>query len=238
MVILSKTFRPGTGALKGYIVHAQAAGISLARLGTSRYNSCIMTKALILASSSRYRRELLDRLGIAYTCESPDIDESSLPGETPQDTAMRLSEMKARAIWDKHPGAVVIGSDTIVTPDGVKALGKPRDRGDAVRTLTELSGKWHSVCTGIAVIGRAADNTSKKIAETVETKVKFLDLTKEECERYADTGEPLDKAGSYGIQGRGGALVEKIDGDYYSVVGLPVSRLRVILRDKFGINLL
>ena len=144
----------------------------------------------------------------------------------------------ARQFCAAHPDAVVIGSDTIVTPDGVKALGKPRDRGDAVRTLTELSGKWHSVCTGIAVIGRAADNTSKKIAETVETKVKFLDLTKEECERYADTGEPLDKAGSYGIQGRGGALVEKIDGDYYSVVGLPVSRLRVILRDEFGINLL
>lgn len=79
-----------------------------------------MTKALILASSSRYRRELLDRLGIAYTCESPDIDESSLPGETPQDTAMRLSEMKARAIWDKHPGAVVIGSDQVADLNGVK----------------------------------------------------------------------------------------------------------------------
>ena len=93
-----------------------------------------MTKALILASSSRYRRELLDRLGIAYTCESPDIDESSLPGETPQDTAMRLSEMKARAIWDKHPGAVVIGSDQVADLNGVK-LGKPHTHENAVRQL-------------------------------------------------------------------------------------------------------
>ena len=95
-----------------------------------------MTKALILASSSRYRRELLDRLGIAYTCESPDIDESSLPGETPQDTAMRLSEMKARAIWDKHPGAVVIGSDQVADLNGVK-LGKPHTHENAMRTLSD-----------------------------------------------------------------------------------------------------
>ena len=178
-------------------------------------------------------------LGAQFEVITSDCDEN-ITGLAPRDLVRELALRKAEAVYERlnAPDAVVIGSDTIVTPDGVKALGKPRDRGDAVRTLTELSGKWHSVCTGIAVIGRAADNTSKKIAETVETKVKFLDLTKEECERYADTGEPLDKAGSYGIQGRGGALVEKIDGDYYSVVGLPVSRLRVILRDEFGINLL
>ena len=194
---------------------------------------------LILASKSPRRRELLEMLGAQFEVITSDCDEN-ITGPAPRDLVRELALRKAEAVYERlnDPDAVVIGSDTIVTPDGVKALGKPRDRGDAVRTLTELSGKWHSVCTGIAVIGRAADNTSKKIAETVETKVKFLDLTKEECERYADTGEPLDKAGSYGIQGRGGALVEKIDGDYYSVVGLPVSRLRVILRDEFGINLL
>lgn len=155
MVILSKTFRPGTGALKGYIV--PAAGISLARLGTSRYNSCIMTKALILASSPRYRRELLDRLGIAYTCESPDIDESSLPGETPQDTAMRLSEMKARAIWDKHPGAVVIGSDQVADLNGVK-LGKPHTHENAVRQLKSMQDHDVVFTTALCVIdaeGRA-----------------------------------------------------------------------------------
>lgn len=198
-----------------------------------------MKRRMVLASKSPRRRELLEMLGAQFEVITSDCDEN-ITGLTPRDLVRELALRKAEAVYERlnDPDAVVIGSDTIVTPDGVKALGKPRDRGDAVRTLTELSGKWHSVCTGIAVIGRAADNTSKKIAETVETKVKFLDLTKEECERYADTGEPLDKAGSYGIQGRGGALVEKIDGDYYSVVGLPVSRLRVILRDEFGINLL
>ena len=198
-----------------------------------------MKRRMVLASKSPRRRELLEMLGAQFEVITSDCDEN-ITGLAPRDLVRELALRKAEAVYKRlnDPDAVVIGSDTIVTPDGVKALGKPRDRGDAVRTLTELSGKWHSVCTGIAVIGRAADNTSKKIAETVETKVKFLDLTKEECERYADTGEPLDKAGSYGIQGRGGALVEKIDGDYYSVVGLPVSRLRVILRDEFGINLL
>ena len=198
-----------------------------------------MKKRMVLASKSPRRRELLEMLGAQFEVITSDCDEN-ITGLAPRDLVHELALRKAEAVYERlnDPDAVVIGSDTIVTPDGVKALGKPRNRGDAVRTLTELSGKWHSVCTGIAVIGRAADITSKKIAETVETKVKFLDLTKEECERYADTGEPLDKAGSYGIQGRGGALVEKIDGDYYSVVGLPVSRLRVILRDEFGINLL
>ena len=198
-----------------------------------------MKRRMVLASKSPRRRELLEMLGAQFEVITSNCDEN-ITGLAPRDLVRELALRKAEAVYKRlnDPDAVVIGSDTIVTPDGVKALGKPRDRGDAVRTLTELSGKWHSVCTGIAVIGRAADNTSKKIAETVETKVKFLDLTKEECERYADTGEPLDKAGSYGIQGRGGALVEKIDGDYYSVVGLPVSRLRVILRDEFGINLL
>ena len=198
-----------------------------------------MKRRMVLASKSPRRRELLEMLGAQFEVITSDCDEN-ITGLAPRYLVRELALRKAEAVYERlnDPDAVVIGSDTIVTPDGVKALGKPRDRGDAVRTLTEISGKWHSVCTGIAVIGRAADNTSKKIAETVETKVKFLDLTKEECERYADTGEPLDKAGSYGIQGRGGALVEKIDGDYYSVVGLPVSRLRVILRDEFGINLL
>ena len=116
-----------------------------------------MTKALILASSSRYRRELLDRLGIAYTCESPDIDESSLPGETPQDTAMRLSEMKARAIWDKHPGAVVIGSDQVADLNGVK-LGKPHTHENAVRQLKSMQGHDVVFTTALCVIdaeGRA-----------------------------------------------------------------------------------
>ena len=198
-----------------------------------------MKRRIVLASKSPRRRELLETLGARFEVITSDCDEN-ITGLAPRDLVRELALRKAEAVYERlsDPDAVVIGSDTIVTPDGVKSLGKPRDRDDAVRTLTELSGRWHSVCTGVAVIGLASDDAVKRIADTVETKVKFLDLTKEECEHYADTGEPLDKAGSYGIQGRGGALVEKIDGDYYSVVGLPVSRLRVILRDEFGINLL
>ena len=196
-----------------------------------------MKRRMVLASKSPRRRELLEMLGAQFEVITSDCDEN-ITGLAPRDLVRELALRKAEAVYERlnDPDAVVIGSDTIVTPDGVKALGKPRDRGDAVRTLTELSGKWHSVCTGIAVIGRAADNTSKKIAETVETKVKFLDLTKEECERYADTGEPLDKAGAYGIQGMGGMFVDRIDGSYSNVVGLPMSMLRTILAQVGGVD--
>ena len=196
-----------------------------------------MKRRMVLASKSPRRRELLEMLGAQFEVITSDCDEN-ITGLAPRDLVRELALRKAEAVYERlnDPDAVVIGSDTIVTPDGVKALGKPRDRGDAVRTLTELSGKWHSVCTGIAVIGRAADNTSKKIAETVETKVKFLDLTKEECERYADTGEPLDKAGAYGIQGMGGMFVDRIDGSYSNVVGLPMSMLRIMLAQVGGVD--
>lgn len=200
-----------------------------------------MKRHIVLASKSPRRRELLEMLGAEFDIITSDCDEN-ISGLTPHDLVRELALRKAKAVHERlnDPDAVVIGSDTIVTPDDIKVLGKPRDRDDAVRTLMELSGRWHTVYTGIAVIGSPSDGSSvkKEVAETVGTRVKFLELTKEECERYADTGEPLDKAGSYGIQGRGGALVEKIDGDYYSVVGLPVSRLRIILRDRFGIDLL
>ena len=136
-----------------------------------------MTKALILASSSRYRRELLDRLGIAYTCESPDIDESSLPGETPQDTAMRLSEMKARAIWDKHPGAVVIGSDQVADLNGVK-LGKPHTHENAVRQLKSMQGHDVVFTTALCVID--AEGRAERVKS--QTTIRMRTLSDEEEE--------------------------------------------------------
>ena len=233
MVILSKTFRPGTGALKGYIVHAQAAGISLARLGTSRYNSCIMTKALILASSSRYRRELLDRLGIAYTCESPDIDESSLPGETPQDTAMRLSEMKARAIWDKHPGAVVIGSDQVADLNGVK-LGKPHTHENAVRQLKSMQGHDVVFTTALCVID--AEGRAERVKS--QTTIRMRTLSDEAIEAYVEREKPFDCAGAAKIERLGIALMESVKSDDpTSLIGLPLMALTTLLT-RAGVEVL
>ena len=119
-----------------------------------------MTKELILASSSRYRRELLDRLGLPYSAMSPDIDESALAGETPQDTAMRLAELKARAIWDANPGAVVIGSDQVADLNGVK-LGKPHTRENAIRQLRSMQGREVVFTTALCVID--ADGRAEKL---------------------------------------------------------------------------
>lgn len=200
-----------------------------------------MKRHLILASASPRRRELLKMLGADFSVVVSECDENAA-GLEPSALVRELALRKAKAVAEhlNDQSAVIIGSDTIVTPDGKTVLGKPADREDAVKTLLSLSGRWHSVLTGIAVIGAKSDDTDEIVSESdvVETKVKFLPLSRDECERYVNTGEPLDKAGSYGIQGIGGALVERIDGDYYSVVGLPISRLRVLLSSRFGIDLL
>ena len=126
---------------------------------------------------------------------------------------------------------IIIGSDTVVALDG-EILGKPRDRDDAIKTLLRLSGRAHRVCTGLPVI-----DGEREIVTSGSADVYFTNLTKADCISYADTGEPLDKAGSYGIQGIGGALVERIDGDYYSIVGLPLAQLKKILETEFDVKL-
>ena len=186
---------------------------------------------LILASGSPRRRELLDLMGLTYTVETPDVDESF--SGRPSETVMEISRRKAAAVAARHSDSIIIAADTLVFADG--ALGKPHTPERAKEMLRSLAGNWHHVYTGITVI----NTRSGRILRNVDkTRVHLVPMTEQEIDAYVATGEPLDKAGSYGIQGRGGALVEKIDGDYYSVVGLPVSRLRVILRDEFGINLL
>ena len=186
---------------------------------------------LILASGSPRRRELLDLMGLTYTVETPDVDESF--SGRPSETVMEISRRKAAAVAARHSDSIIIAADTLVFADG--ALGKPHTPERAKEMLRSLAGNWHHVYTGITVI----NTRSCRILRNVDkTRVHLVPMTEQEIDAYVATGEPLDKAGSYGIQGRGGALVEKIDGDYYSVVGLPVSRLRVILRDEFGINLL
>lgn len=192
-----------------------------------------MTKALILASSSRYRRELLDRLGIAYTCESPDIDESSLPGETPQNTAMRLSEMKARAIWDKHPGAVVIGSDQVADLNGVK-LGKPHTHENAVRQLKSMQGHDVVFTTALCVID--AEGRAERVKS--QTTIRMRTLSDEAIEAYVEREKPFDCAGAAKIERLGIALMESVKSDDpTSLIGLPLMALTTLLT-RAGVEVL
>lgn len=176
---------------------------------------------LILASKSPRRRELLSLITTDFEIKSADVDETLPKGISPQDAVEYLSRIKAEPF--NNGTDTIIGADTVVAVDG-KILGKPCDRQQAVEMLKSLSGKYHSVFTGVTVI--KPENT---VMFSVETKVKFFELSENEINNYTATGECDDKAGAYGIQGKGSLLVEKIDGDYFNVVGLPISKLNKYL---------
>lgn len=178
---------------------------------------------LILASNSPRRRELLALITEDFTVKTADADETLPDGILPKEAVEYLSRIKALPF--KNGADTVIGADTVVAVDG-KILGKPKDSKDAFCMLRSLSGKVHSVFTGVTVI-----KGDEEITFSVETKVKFFELADSEIYAYLATSEPFDKAGAYGIQGKGALLVEKIDGDYFNVVGLPVSRLNRVLND-------
>jgi septum formation protein len=171
---------------------------------------------LVLASSSPRRRQLLEMLGLRFMVASADVQELRLPGEAPAAYARRLARDKARAV----PGAWVLGADTIVVL-GEAVLEKPRDAEDAVEMLRRLQGRRHDVITAICLL---ADGVEHEAADT--TAVYFRAVTDDFLRAYVATREPMDKAGAYGIQGYGAALVERIDGDFFSVMGLP---LRLVL---------
>ncbi|HEX2779906.1 MAG TPA: Maf family protein, partial [Gemmatimonadaceae bacterium] len=188
-----------------------------------------ITPRVILASSSPRRRELLSLIGIAYEARPADIDESYLPGERPLGHCERLAREKALVIASTDPEAVVIGSDTIVVVDD-QVLGKPKDVEDAKRMLRMLSGRAHTVLTGVAVARRGI------IASGVESvNVLFRELDDAEIDAYVATREPMDKAGSYGIQGFGATIVARIEGDYFAVMGLALVRM-VGLLGEVGIR--
>ncbi len=178
---------------------------------------------IILASKSPRRKELLSLITDDFTVDSAEVDETLPSGIEPDKAVEYLSKIKARPF--RKSGKIVIGADTVVAIDG-KILGKPKDKDDAFSMLKNLSGRQHSVFTGVTVI-----KNDKEITFSVQTKVKFYDLADDEIEAYISSGEPFDKAGAYGIQGSGSLLVEKIDGDYFNVVGLPISRLARVLRE-------
>jgi septum formation protein len=180
---------------------------------------------VILASSSPRRRQLLDLVGIAHEVKPSDIDETLIVGELPEQYAERLAREKVAAIAEASPDALVIGADTIVVIDDM-VLGKPQDVGEAESMLRRLSGRSHTVMTAVAATfdGRLASGV-----EIVD--VTFLPLADEEISRYVATGEPMDKAGAYGIQGYGATIVRRIDGDYFAVMGLSLVRLVALFRE-------
>jgi len=190
---------------------------------------------IVLASASPRRKELLSNLNLDFEIMKSNIEEFVNDKDTPESVAMSLSFQKAIDIANKtSENNIVIGADTIVVLDE-KILGKPTNEQDAFNTLTQLSGKYHEVITGICVL-RLSDN--KKIVDYEVTKVKMREFSESEIKRYIKTTEPMDKAGSYGIQGYGSLLVEKINGDYFNVVGLPVSKLGQILYRHFDVNII
>lgn len=180
---------------------------------------------VVLASASPRRRQLLDLIGIEHEVRPANIDESMRPRENPRRHAERLAREKATAIAKRDPDLITIAADTIVVVNR-KILGKPKDAADAARMLALLSGREHVVTTAVAV------SRGRKLRSAVEeVRVRFRRLRDDEIDAYIATGEPMDKAGAYGIQGFGATIVERIEGDYFAVMGLPIVRLIGLLRD-------
>lgn len=194
--------------------------------GIGRRASGLSAPPLVLASASPRRRELIERLGLVFDVMPADLDESAQPGEAPEAMARRLAESKALAVAHLRSDALVVGSDTIVVVDGA-VLGKPTSEQDAVAMLMRLQGREHRVETGIAVVAPppAGSRTARVASSTVGVDVRVRAFDRDLARAYVRTGEPLDKAGAYGIQAFGSALVERIDGDYFAVMGLPVTRM-------------
>lgn len=180
---------------------------------------------LILASQSPRRQELLRNAGYSFEVRVSGVDEVRTDGESPQDYVLRLSQDKARAV-PAEPGDFVLAADTIVAIDGT-VLEKPQSAGDAARMLTLLSGRGHSVFTGVCV--RHGETVRTDVSET---RVFFLPMTAGEIRAYVASGEPMDKAGAYGIQGLASRFVDRIEGCYFNVVGLPVSLATRLLRES------
>jgi MAF protein len=179
----------------------------------------------VLASASPRRRELLNLIGIPHDVRPANVDETMRPREAPRRHAERLAREKASAIAVRDPNLITIGADTVVVINR-KVLGKPADAEDAARMLGMLSGREHTVITAVAV------SRGRELRSAIEeVRVKVRRLSDEEIEAYIATGEPMDKAGAYGIQGFGATIVERIEGDYFSVMGLPLVRLVGLMRD-------
>lgn len=188
---------------------------------------------LILASASPRRRELLTQIGVKFVIECSDVEEITDASQPPELQVQSLALQKAQAVANRFTEGFVLGADTVVVDNG-SLLGKPRNEEEAKQMLRNLSGKWHQVMTAVALVDASK---SKEYWTSVEiTNVKFRDLTEDDIAAYIATGESMDKAGAYGIQGYGALLVERIEGCYNNVVGLPLQQVATGLRN-WGINL-
>jgi septum formation protein len=181
---------------------------------------------IILASASPRRKELLKNAGIEFETVVSDADETVTGFLNTEEIAVTIAKRKAQAVAVKYPDRIVLAADTVVTLDG-EVLGKPKDEREAASMLRLLSGKTHSVFTGVCI---AEKGKIKSFTES--TRVKFYELTEDEIDAYVRTGEPMDKAGAYGIQGRGCLFVRSIEGDYFNVVGLPVAKVARVLNER------
>jgi septum formation protein len=197
---------------------------------------------LVLASASPRRQELLRNAGIPFVVQSTNIPEVPQPGEAPRAFAERMAREKTLAVFRRRPNDFVLGADTIVIVDG-EILGKPRDSADAVRMLSMLSGRTHQVVTGVCLVGprlRTEDQQPEAGFEDIrsETTLVTMDpLGDDDIHSYVAAGEPTDKAGAYAIQGRASRWVSRIEGDYFNVVGLPVSLVYKMLQEHGAIEI-
>ena len=185
---------------------------------------------IILASSSPRRKEILSKLKIEFEVIPSDVEERVV-SQNPIITARHLSRLKAKSIWLKNKGALVIGADTVVYFQG-RILGKPKNEEEAFRMLKSLSGNWHTVVSGVSFF-----SYGKKLTVHDVARVKFRELSDEEIWDYIKSGEPMDKAGAYGIQEFGATIVERIRGNFYTVMGLPIVKVYRVLKEVFRIPL-
>jgi septum formation protein len=183
---------------------------------------------IVLASGSPRRAEIMNSVGWEFTKSVPDVDESEIQGETPESYVLRLARTKAQKVAEGFEGGIVLGADTTVVING-RILGKPLDLADAKRMLEMLSGSWHEVLTGVAVVKNGETSTGLQ-----RTRVKFAEMTSAETDFLAEEGDPLDKAGAYAVQAQAALFIEGIEGDYWNVVGLPVSLVYRLIREQFS----
>ena len=195
-----------------------------------RQGSMYKTKKIILASASPRRKEILEKTGLKFMVDASDYEEDLSLRMPARRLARYLSCEKAKAIANRYKNAIIIAADTIICLDD-KVFGKPRNESDAKRMLNIMNGRSHYVITGFTVIDTGE---GQSVSRSIVTKVYFKKITRKWIEEYVSTGEPLDKAGAYAIQGLGAAIVKKIEGDYNNVVGLPIDALMKALR-KFGV---
>ena len=196
-------------------------------------NQEINKKKIVLASSSPRRRELLEMIGLKFMVEPSNSEEYIQPGVEPHELAKSLSRDKVSLVAQNHREALVIAADTFILLEGT-IIGKPITVTEARGILERINGRQHSVITGFTILDTVSN---KAISESVETKVYIRELTSKEIDDYVKTGEPLDKAGAYAIQGLGSVIVERIEGDYFNVIGLPLSTLAESLKE-FGVYIL